>query len=240
MDCRRLLCLALLLCIIAACPLNAFAVDEPTAVDVIQGTLIPTEEGQYISVNALVSANCSVADGTATQGVNPSYHPTFDVNNVETVIYSDGAHETSCEVTVGLIDPNAATPYASQSRSKTESAITGTVKITYYLANGNTDIKVTNVSGSWSQTYADTGIDIKDMEVTVLNGCTANFHIQEGYYYPTDRTFSFNTGWDYFMVYPTDASTGAGTRTFSDCKWRISGMGTTWYTCTVSLWLDIA
>lgn len=230
-------CLVVLFSMTFACPVFAVS-EEHDVVEVVSGSLVPVGDGQYISVDSIVDVNCSgSAGGLIVQEMPSSYQPVYEINNVETVIYSDGAYETSCDITAGLYDPNAAVPYDSQSKSESESAISGTLKLTYYLGSNNEEIKITKVSGSWSQTYTNTGIDIQDMEVEVMDGTA--WGMNHEVYYPEDRVFSFNTGWDYVLLYPNIADAGTGPRAFSDCEWRITGMGTNWYAFNITLYLDI-
>lgn len=86
-------------------------------------------------------------------------------------------------------------------------------KLLHEIAN---HVANTPVSGSWSQTYPDVGIDIKDRSVDVIDG--AMFYPQHATYHPTSNNFNYSTGFDYVLFYPTFADTGTGPRAFSDCK----------------------
>lgn len=109
--------------------------------------------------------------------------------------------------------------------------------MTYFLRNNNSDIKITNVSVGWLPQYADAPITIQKESVFATNGTLYN--PDNLYQYPTTRTFSYNTGWDYVQIYPPVAELGTGARAYSECQYIISSMALNWVTFGTWLNLDL-
>lgn len=202
------------------------------------GTVINVDDETFISIRPCINMKHNPSlNALTTDESTSAFREVYDIKNIETVIYADGMYETSCLVTAGLIDPAAITPLDSQTTESSRSAITGLLTLKYLVNMEKQEIKITNVSGSWSQTYPDVGIDIKDRSVDVIDG--AMVHTQHVTYYPTSNKFNYSTGFDYVLFYPTFADTGTGPRAFSDCEFNITGMGYTWTPFNVTINIDL-
>ena len=119
-------------------------------------------------------------------------------------------------------------PLSSITSEKDEDALTARLSVTYYFRNNNSEIKITNVSGSWRGSI--TPVETKDREVSVTDGngaflIGAKIHR----WHPTSDTFSYNTGWDYVSYTPHSAGAMSGPRCYSEVYYRIPSMGWDWH-----------
>lgn len=225
---------------LSICLPSAFAQENDAKIvqDVINGKVVNVNDGQFISIRPSVSVNQNYSQNAyTTDGLTPNYQEVYDIKNVETVIYEDGTYETSCLVTAGLVNPSGIVPLDSQTSETSKSAITGTLTLTYLVNADKQEIKITKVSGSWSQSYSDVGISIKDRQVEVFDG--AMYNTQHKIYTPTTNKFDYLTGFNYVLFYPTLIDAGTGPRAFSDCEFNITSMGYSWTHFTVSVNIDL-
>ena len=86
------------------------------------------------------------------------------------------------------------------------------------------DIKITEVSGSWTGSIVD--VELRNREVGVTDGVgVLGIGSKQHRWYPTRDTFSYQTGWDYVPYVPHDMTAMTGPRAYSEVEYRIPGMG---------------
>lgn len=118
-------------------------------------------------------------------------------------------------------------PFSYVGSEKEDNGIIAKLKITYFLRSGGEEIKITNISGSWTGSISS--VETKDREVAVTDGAgVAGIGSKVLRWNPTSDTFDYDTGWGYVQNMPHSAEAMTGPRGYSEVYYRIPGMGWTW------------
>lgn len=120
---------------------------------------------------------------------------------------------------------------SSVSSEQEEVSIHAKIKLTYNLSSGYEEIKISNVSGFWECTSSQYSMTFSNRTVAVNDGRLAGKTIIE---YPSQNTFSYDTGWGYVQYYPGSTDAMTGPRAYSEATGSIVGMGGS-YTLYISV-----
>ena len=236
MKVKKLMILLTMFAMIFSCSPSVFATSyesgDVTSVVTTSGPQVIIEDGTHFSVVPSIAASIGNTSDNSSNSENSEYFTYYEVNSIETSIYPDGQYKTTCVVTGCILNTNEITPRTSETAIKEDTAISATITLTYFLRNNGEDIKITNVSGQWSQVLPDTGIGIRNQEVFVSDGVPFS---AAAIYYPTAWSFDYDLPWDYVQFYPT--TTYSGPYATSTCEYNITGMGTMWvnFSCRVNI-----
>lgn len=121
------------------------------------------------------------------------------------------------EITVGyeVFAPIAlATALDTGGKSKETNGVTAVVYVTYTLSSNKEEIKVTNITGSW--TTSNSLYYLIDREYGVSNGGFGEYY----HGYPTTNSFNYNTNFGYYPKLSGDVSAGG----YSQATIMVGGM----------------